>query len=105
MDLRPPAAPAAPGDPQEPSTHTHTQAPEQPITLQRSLQVEQAAVREAGDEVLGKPPPYLRALDRQLVENRDVTKSELAPLSFLLLLLLLLPPATSILLSSVFGGW
>ncbi|CAK6981993.1 LOW QUALITY PROTEIN: dynein axonemal heavy chain 5-like, partial [Scomber scombrus] len=37
------------------------------------IQVEQAAVRDAGDDILVKPP-VLRPLDRQLAEHKDVTK-------------------------------
>lgn len=37
-------------------------------------QVEQAAVRDAGDDIPVKPP-VLRPLDRQLAEHKDVTKS------------------------------
>ncbi|KAG7231381.1 hypothetical protein INR49_012221 [Caranx melampygus] len=39
----------------------------------RQQQVEQAAVRDAGDDVLVKPP-MLKPLDRQLAEHKDVTK-------------------------------
>ncbi|XP_069033626.1 dynein axonemal heavy chain 5 [Embiotoca jacksoni] len=46
-------------------THAHLQYKQQ--------QVEQAAVRDAGDDVPVKPP-VLRALDRQLAEHKDVTK-------------------------------
>lgn len=37
-------------------------------------QVEQTAVRDAGDDIPVKPP-VLRPLDRQLAEHKDVTKS------------------------------
>ncbi|XP_070784429.1 dynein axonemal heavy chain 5 [Enoplosus armatus] len=39
----------------------------------RQQQVEQAAVRDAGDDLPVKPP-VLRPLDRQLAEHKDVTK-------------------------------
>ncbi|XP_045900393.1 dynein axonemal heavy chain 5 [Micropterus dolomieu] len=39
----------------------------------RQQQVEQAAVRDAGDDIPVKPP-VLRPLDRQLAEHKDVTK-------------------------------
>ncbi|XP_059182778.1 dynein axonemal heavy chain 5 [Centropristis striata] len=39
----------------------------------KQQQVEQAAVRDAGDDVPVKPP-VLRPLDRQLAEHRDITK-------------------------------
>jgi len=43
-------------------------------------QVEQAAVRDSGDDVPVKPP-VLRPLDRQLAEHRDVSKSVQSHLS------------------------
>ncbi|XP_051241668.1 dynein axonemal heavy chain 5 isoform X2 [Dicentrarchus labrax] len=46
-------------------TYSHLQYKQQ--------QVEQAAVRDAGDDILVKPP-VLRPLDRQLAEHKDVTK-------------------------------
>ncbi|XP_049912492.1 dynein axonemal heavy chain 5 [Epinephelus moara] len=46
-------------------TYSHLQYKQQ--------QVEQAAVRDAGDDIPVKPP-VLRPLDRQLAEHRDITK-------------------------------
>ncbi|XP_055363688.1 dynein axonemal heavy chain 5 [Betta splendens] len=46
-------------------TYSHLQYKQQ--------QVEQAAVRDAGDDILVKPP-VLRPLDRQLAEHKDITK-------------------------------
>ncbi|TKS87316.1 Dynein heavy chain 5, axonemal [Collichthys lucidus] len=48
-------------------TYSHLQYKQQ--------QVEQAAVRDAGDDIPVKPP-VLRPLDRQLAEHKDVTKSQ-----------------------------
>eukprot|EP00064_Thunnus_orientalis_P021632 superscaffoldBa00006688_g21798 len=45
-------------------TYSHLQYKQQ--------QVEQAAVRDAGDDILVKPP-VLKPLDRQLAEHKDIT--------------------------------
>ncbi|XP_067341566.1 dynein axonemal heavy chain 5 isoform X2 [Channa argus] len=46
-------------------TYSHLQYKQQ--------QVEQAAIRDSGDDILVKPP-VLRPLDRQLAEHKDITK-------------------------------
>ncbi|KAF3703904.1 Dynein heavy chain 5, axonemal Axonemal beta dynein heavy chain 5 Ciliary dynein heavy chain 5 [Channa argus] len=51
-------------------TYSHLQYKQQ--------QVEQAAIRDSGDDILVKPP-VLRPLDRQLAEHKDITKSGLHP--------------------------
>lgn len=73
MDLLSPAVQTAAGTS---VVFRRTPVTGQPITFQcYSLwQVEQAAVRDAGDDIPVKPP-VLRPLDRQLAEHKDVTKS------------------------------
>ena len=76
MDVQPPAVQTAAGTP---TNHLHvrdTPVSRQPITAQHHSvhQAEQAAGRDAGDDVPVKPP-VLRPLDRQLSEHRDVNKS------------------------------